>query len=224
MNRATDYGYIRYRDNLTNNGTGGESARFEIGIENDSDDHLVLQKNNGFVGVGQINPAYKLDVTGDGRFTGTLNSGIFNSTSDIRVKNIIRYITIDETLNFINNTNPILFKWKDNSSNIVAGYIAQEVIKTQADHLVYISENSNMKESDDGPEGIQYTLNYDGIIPYHGVAIKHLLQENKDLKEEIKDLSKKNDDLSKKNDDLSNKIDKIAIEMIELKEIIKKFN
>ena len=212
INRGgADYGYIRYRDNVT--GTG-ESARFEIGIENDSDDHLVLQKNNGFVGIGTINPAYKLDVTGDARVTGTLNAATFNSTSDIRVKNIIRYITIEETLNFIDNTNPILFKWKDNNENIIAGYIAQEVIKTQADHLVYTSENSNMKESDDGPEGKQYYLNYDGIIPYHGVAIKHLLQENTNLKEEVKDLSIEVKDLSTKMNELSK-------ELLQLKEMIK---
>jgi hypothetical protein len=158
----------------------------------------------------------------------TVNAATFNSTSDIRVKNIIRYITVDETLNFIDNTNPILFKWKDNNDTIVSGYIAQEVVKTQADHLVYTTENSDMKESADGPEGKQYYLNYDGIIPYHGVAIKHLLQENKNLKEEVKDLSKKNDELSKridkfstKNDELSIKMNELSKELLQLKEMIK---
>jgi hypothetical protein len=156
----------------------------------------------------------KLTVNGKITADGTIDAQIFNSTSDIRSKDIIRYITVEETLNFINNTNPILFKWKDNNEYLISGYIAQEVIKTSADHLVYTSENSNMKESTDGPEGKQYCLNYDGIIPYHGVAIKHLLQENKDLKEEIINLSKKNDNLS-------NKFDKLSVEMIDLKEVVK---
>ena len=117
-----------------------------------------------------------------------MNAAIFNATSDIRLKHVIRYITVEETLKFINNTNPILFKWKDNNEKLISGYIAQEVMKTSADHLVYTSDNSTMKESADGPEGKQYYLNYDGIIPYHGVAIKHLLQENKDLKEQMNEL------------------------------------
>jgi hypothetical protein len=134
----------------------------------------------------------------------TINTGTFNSTSDVRVKNIIRYITIDESRDFINNTNPILFNWKnDRTQRLISGYIAQEVIKT-ADHLVYTSENNEMKESTDGPEGKQYVLNYDGIIPYHGVAIKHLLQENIELKKEVKELSKKIDILTTKFDLLNN--------------------
>jgi hypothetical protein len=134
----------------------------------------------------------------------TINSGTFNSTSDIRVKNIIRYITIDESTDFINNTNPILFNWKnDTTQRLISGYIAQEVIKT-ANHLVYTSENNEMKESTDGPEGKQYVLNYDGIIPYHGVAIKHLLEENIELKKEVKELSRKIDILTTKFDLLNN--------------------
>jgi hypothetical protein len=144
----------------------------------------------------------------------TVNAAIFNSTSDIRFKNIIRSITVDETLNFIHNTNPVLFKWKDNNDDIIAGYIAQEVIKTQADHLVYTGDNIKMKESLDGPEGKQYYLNYDGIIPYHGVAIKHILEENIKMKEDVKDLSTEVKDLS-------NKVDNLSKELDGLKDIIK---
>ena len=166
------------------------------------------------IAVSQVNTATSGTATmtysaGIHNFNNQVTAPIFNSTSDIRSKNIIRYITVEETLNFINNTNPILFKWKDNSYNIVAGYIAQEVIKTLADHLVYTSENSTMKESADGPEGKQYVLNYDGIIPYHGVAIKHLLQENKNLKEQITELTQNINELSTKNNELFTEINKI---------------
>jgi hypothetical protein len=120
--------------------------------------------------------------------SGTITANLFNSTSDIRFKNVIRNITIEETLDFINNTNPILFKWKNNEK-IASGYIAQQVMKTSAHHLVEISDNIEIKETSDGPEGKQYYLNYDGIIPYHGVAIKHILNENKQLKNDIDKLS-----------------------------------
>jgi hypothetical protein len=46
-NAGSDYGYIRYRDDVGNTLTG-EAARLEIGLENDTgEDFLVLQKNGG---------------------------------------------------------------------------------------------------------------------------------------------------------------------------------
>jgi hypothetical protein len=48
-NRDSDYGYIQYQDDATVNG-GGESSCLIIGIENDSDDHLIL-KPAGNVGI-----------------------------------------------------------------------------------------------------------------------------------------------------------------------------
>lgn len=75
-NYTSDHGYIRFRDDV-NNGTG-ESARLEIGVENDSDDHVVLQKGSGLVGIGTSSPGYKLDVNGDARASRILTTG-FNS-------------------------------------------------------------------------------------------------------------------------------------------------
>jgi hypothetical protein len=46
-NNGSDYGYIRYRDDVGNT-NNGEAARLEIGLENDTgEDFLVLQKNGG---------------------------------------------------------------------------------------------------------------------------------------------------------------------------------
>ena len=58
-NYNDDYGYIRYRDDVTN--STGEKGRLEIGTENDglagaASDALILQKNGGYVGVGTQNP------------------------------------------------------------------------------------------------------------------------------------------------------------------------
>ena len=67
---STDFGYIRYRDDQYNT-VGAEVGRLEIGVENDSPtDHLILQKNGGYVGIGTTSPAYTLDVTGTARVTG----------------------------------------------------------------------------------------------------------------------------------------------------------
>jgi glutamate synthase domain-containing protein 3 len=73
-----------------------------------------------------------------------------------------------------------------------------------------------MKESSHGPEGEQYTLNYDGVIPYHSGAIKYLIEENQELKEEVNKISIKMSDLTKKTDELS-------IEVQTLKEIIQNY-
>ena len=73
-NRSSDYGYIRYRDDV-DNVLGYEQSRLEIGVENDFGaaggviDALILNKRGGYVGVGQSNPLYTLDVSGSGRFT-----------------------------------------------------------------------------------------------------------------------------------------------------------
>ena len=89
-NKSSDYGYIRYRDDVSNN-VNGEQGRFEIGTENDigpagsTNDALILQKNGGFVGIGTNNPIYNLDVTGTVRTTGImyLNSHLYMSNGSV---------------------------------------------------------------------------------------------------------------------------------------------
>jgi hypothetical protein len=118
---------------------------------------------------------------------GIISAISFNSTSDLRMKDIIRLIQIDEASKLINN-NAVLFKWKNSENELIqSGYIAQEIINSGFAHLVTEINNSALKEPD-GPEGKQYVLNYDGIIPYHGVILKHLLNENNKLKEEMREL------------------------------------
>ena len=141
--------------------------------------------------------------TTNSTFNGNVNSqGVmtaisFSSTSDLRMKNILRQITLEEGEKFINNNNPVLFKWKNdsNSSNLLnSGYIAQELINSGFHHLVSELNNPDLIEPD-GPNGKQYILNYDGIIPYHGVVIKHLLNEINEMKIEmnkIKEILNKN--------------------------------
>ena len=133
--------------------------------------------------------------TTNSTFNGNVNSqGImtaisFSSTSDLRMKNIVRQITLEEGEQFINNNNPVLFKWKNesNESNLNSGYIAQELINSGFHHLVSELNNPDLTEPD-GPNGKQYILNYDGIIPYHGVVIKHLLNEINQMKIEMKEM------------------------------------
>jgi hypothetical protein len=67
-NYNSDYGYIRYRDDV-NNSTTTEQGRLEIGTENDNgradgniNDAVILQKSGGYVGIGTTNPGFPLHV------------------------------------------------------------------------------------------------------------------------------------------------------------------
>jgi hypothetical protein len=74
-----DYGYVKYIDDINN--ISLESGRLVIGIENDptgeKTDSIVLMtpESRGYVGINKMSPTCALDVTGDGKISGTLNSG-----------------------------------------------------------------------------------------------------------------------------------------------------
>ena len=159
--------------------------------------YLEVGKNASTVLIG--NTKTNSTFNGNVNSQGIMTAISFSSTSDLRMKNILRQITAEEGEQFINNNNPVLFKWKNglndsNELNLNSGYIAQELITSGFPHLVSEINNPDLKEPD-GPDGKQYILNYDGIIPYHGVAIKHLLQENNELKNEMRQLKQELRDL-----------------------------
>ena len=55
----------------------GEACSLEIGINNNADDHIILQPNTGCVGINKVpESAYKLDVEGSIKFNGNLNKNI----------------------------------------------------------------------------------------------------------------------------------------------------
>jgi hypothetical protein len=69
VNQSSDYGYITYVDDVCNQ-AGQERSRLLIGTENDLgvnsvQDATVIQPFGGCVGIGQLNPAHALDVTGN---------------------------------------------------------------------------------------------------------------------------------------------------------------
>jgi len=82
VNIASDYGYITYMDDVSNESLK-ERGRLLIGTRDDSTDTTyldatVLQAFGGYVGIGQLNPAYNLDVSGTIRATGGLVFGVQN--------------------------------------------------------------------------------------------------------------------------------------------------
>ncbi len=124
-------------------------------------------------------------------------SSEFNAYSDERLKNIIDNVSVNEATKFVLNTHPIKFTWKNSGDGgIKVGYSAQEVMKAGFDNLVGVIPNESLEEhiDDDGfvsPSGSQLTVNYEQIIPYHSVVIKHLLEKIEELQKEIQELKGK---------------------------------
>jgi hypothetical protein len=121
----------------------------------------------------------------------------FDATSDERLKDIQGEIQLDEAINLVNNIKPIKYTWKNSEDKgIKVGYSAQQVEKVGYKHLIGHIPNEDLTATTDSdgftsPEGFQLTMNYDQITPYHGIVIKHLLEEIEKLKQEIEILKNK---------------------------------
>ena len=68
--------------------------------------------------------------------------------------------------------------------------VCKEIENTGSECSLRIANNEKLKSTTDedgftSPEGFQLTMNYNQVTPYHGVVIKHLLNEVNDLKKEI---------------------------------------
>ncbi|CAB4129683.1 hypothetical protein UFOVP117_66 [uncultured Caudovirales phage] len=117
--------------------------------------------------------------------------------SDERMKNIEGEISLEDGIKLVKNLIPIKYTWKEGDDRgIKAGYSAQQVIKSGFDHLIGLIPTEGLEETidDDGflsPKDTQFAMNYDQVTPYHGVVIKHLLEEIENLKNEIKELKNK---------------------------------
>jgi hypothetical protein len=93
------------------------------GVDGVSPKIALLQ--NGFVGIGTTNPTEKLDVVGNGKFSGKVTATSFFQSSDIRLKNIIK-----------RDGDVIYYTWKDKrDTKSHIGYIAQKVIAKNPDQV-----------------------------------------------------------------------------------------
>jgi len=125
---------------------------------------------------------------------GGISGPAITANSDLRIKNIIRNITLDESIYLVNNLNPVIYNLTNiqlypddpNYMKKYSGYLAQDILNLGYDNLITKTINHDLEENTHNgyvsEKGIQYNLNYTGIIPYQGLVIKHLLKENEDLK------------------------------------------
>lgn len=117
--------------------------------------------------------------------------------SDERMKDIEGEIKVEEGLRLVKSLKPIKYKWKDgDDKGLKAGYSAQQVIKSGFDHLIGVIPKEGLEETvdEDGftsPKDTQFSMNYDQVVPYHGVVIKHLLEKIDELEKQIQELKNK---------------------------------
>ena len=157
--------------NCTTNGTGVTNV---IGLGNNitltTSNTVVIGNSSQNVGIGGlVNPAYKLDVSGDGRFTSNLLvQGTITETSAERYKENIT--PLSGVLDLVIQLNPVSYnKIGDDKTEI--GFIAEELNEFFPD-LVEKNEEGQME-----------SINYSRIAVVLAKAIIELREEVKQLKQ-----------------------------------------
>jgi hypothetical protein len=124
-------------------------------------DATVLQPWGGYVGIGQMVPAYPLDVSGAGRFTSNVSATDFVASSDRRLKTEIT--TISNALDIVKELRGVYFTRHGEATRSV-GVVAQEV-ETILPEVVHT-----------GPDGMR-AVSYGNIAGVLIEAIKTLSEK-----------------------------------------------
>jgi hypothetical protein len=105
-------------------GTGA----FKVTCSNSA--NIILNPNSGSVGISQTNPSYKLDVTGNGRFTSTVTATNFILSSDERLKENVEKVCDNKV-----EADWKTFELKTEKGQKRYGVIAQELEKTNPEFV-----------------------------------------------------------------------------------------
>ena len=108
---------------IIHTGTGN----FEIKASNGGD---IILNSSGSIGISQTSPSYKLDVTGDGRFTSTVTATNFILSSDERLKE-----NVEKVCNNRVKADWKTFELKTEKGQKRYGVIAQELEKTNPEFV-----------------------------------------------------------------------------------------
>ncbi len=120
-----------------------------------------------------------------------ITCGEFDVQSDRRTKENITLIRDDYCLNFVKDINSVAYNFKKTPEKPEFGYIAQDIIhKGYGAALVHMNINEEMEASIDeetgyeNPEGVQFTVTYDKVIPILHNVLKVTLQRVENLEKE----------------------------------------
>ena len=152
----------------------GSSLNNTIGLGNDltltTSNTVVIGNSSQNVGIGGlVNPAYKLDVSGDGRFTSNLLvEGLITETSAKRYKKNI--IPLSGALDLVTQLNPVSYNKIGNDKTEI-GFIAEELNELFPD-LVEKNQDGQIE-----------SVNYTRMVAVLAKAIIELREEIKILKQ-----------------------------------------
>ena len=128
---------------------------------------MTIQRNNGYVGINDTSPSYRLDVSGDIAYTGSIYD-----TSDERLKENIT--TITDALSKLGGINGAYFNMKGETKREV-GVIAQDVEKVLPEAV------------SDGADGYK-RVDYTKLVPLLIEAVKEQQTQIETLKQEVETL------------------------------------
>jgi len=129
--------------------------------------------------------------------TGRIWGQEIDAFSDERMKDIEGNVSLEEGIKLVKTLQPIKYTWKDNKEKgLKIGYSAQQVAKAGFDNLISLIPKEGLEETIDkdgfvSPKDTQFSMNYDQVVPYHGIVIKHLLEKIEQLEQKIQLLENK---------------------------------
>lgn len=124
----------------------------------------------------------------------------FNAFSDGRLKENIKDLSEDDSIDFVRNVKPVSFTWKaDKDKKRSIGYIAQSILKHgKFDELVSLGPDANLEEEIEiidgnkfvSPEGHRFNVSYQSAVPILHSALASLFDYVEELTTDIEDLKK----------------------------------
>ncbi len=117
--------------------------------------------------------------------TGTLNSQVINGASDIRIKQEIKPLLIDYTIEFLKKLNPVEYKFINDPTKKRFGLIAQEVEEVFKDENLGLYYKHINKDNEE-----EYYLSYLELISPIIKVVNNLVEKIDTLENKIKELEK----------------------------------
>ena len=191
-------GYSALFDGRVGIGTGATNPRcpLDIGISNsDVFASATYAYNNG----GSSWTVITANASGVSlRTSGRIYcGGELDIVSDYRLKQNIQNITLEMSKKFIMNIIPKTFNYKKEPDITSFGYIAQDILKNEFQHLVQVYANDDVEEDTDhdnftSPKGKSFAVSLTNIIPILHVTVKDLCEEKNKLEEKVSTLEAEN--------------------------------
>lgn len=122
----------------------------------------------------------------------------FNAFSDRRLKENIKDLSEDDSIDFVRNVKPVSFNWKaDKDKKRSIGYIAQSILKHgKFDELVSLGPDQDLEEEVEivdgnrfiSPKGFRFNVSYQSAVPILHSALASAYDLIEDLQERLEKL------------------------------------